>query len=646
MSETTESTFTGVQRFLSVVSGYAIPHIYQQGDFLVVFPPELIMELITDADLRAKILHQTMGTNLIVGAKKTATSAGEDLKIALEANVTIPEKVLELFGPDDRVRYLDHRDLWAFIVSEKFWETEDAHPMEKSPAKRTIALMLSTALELDLITPEELVEAIEFEVLLEKETKADLIHAVKLITIACSNDGYRILIGMYSPDRIVQLVPLQLIWEKVIHPLVAKRHGLVTDTQEVKSQTGSPSSRNFQEVVQPEIEDVLAKVPESSPIVSPTVAEADPKKRNLGSSTFGGPLAFSGRASSVPASRVSASSVAPAMFGKEGEPTDPKESKASDSSDSDVTDGIADIASENNQTTSNEDDETDNVDDSELIQGEDSVEKSESGHEIDVTVSASEASEDSRPDRESVLPMVLRSPSTLSTTVASKTPSSVFPAVRQPPRPSSDPRPLPTDDADIQVEVGYARQTDEDVLAALEEEDNRITPEPIPTGRPKRNTGASQISDEEFINAGGVTRSDSATISEEPSITPVNDKVALCQLLRSKDTGLKLEGINPFESPTHHILVTAIEELDPGLFGDRRQEINESNNLDLGNILCSTLESRSPLSSIGLRALLVTIGCATKHQVTQKPVVSSGSPPPLPSTKTPQPGRLFGRKGR
>lgn len=647
MSEATESTFTGVQRFLSVVCGYAVPHIYPQSDFLVAFPPELIMELITDAKLRAVILQKTIGTNLVVAEKKTPTSAGEDLKIAVDANVTTPERVLELFGPDDRVKYLDQQDLWTFVATGKFWELESELPKKPRDATKLIALMLSTALELDLLTPEELVSAIGFEVLLEKETKEGLIKAVKVLTKVGSDNGYRALIDIYSPDRIVELVSIQLIWEIVIHPLVAKRHGLVADAKEPKSQTGSPSS--FQPVVQPEVPEAPVRIPESSPIASLAVLASDSKKKVLGP-TFGSPLAFAGRASSVPASHVSPSSIAPVSSGKEGAPTDPKESKASVSDDSDVTANVADEVSGSDSVVT--DDGEDNVSDDELIQGGDEPGVSKPEDEIVVTVSIPEAdqvadlSEASESDRESVLPLVLQTRSSSSASVV-RSPSSSMPAVRLPPRPSSDPRPLPTGDAEVLVEVGYVRQEDEDVLAALEEEDTRVTPEPIPTGgRPRKNTGTSQISDEAFINAGGVTRANSITTSEEPSITPVNDKVALCQLLRSKDTGLKLEGINPFESQTHQILLTAIEELDPGLFGDRRQEINESNNLDLGNILCSTLESRSPISAISLRALLVTIGCATRHSVMQKPVVSSGSPPPLPSTKTPQPGRLFGRKSR
>jgi hypothetical protein len=99
---------TGAERYLAQVivtslnEGWRTP-----DDFLRHFKPADLMQRLEKApDLRANILVKAAGVHDRIARKKSTGSAAEDLRIALDESVTTSAAVLELFPPDDRIRYL------------------------------------------------------------------------------------------------------------------------------------------------------------------------------------------------------------------------------------------------------------------------------------------------------------------------------------------------------------------------------------------------------------------------------------------------------------------------------------------------------------------------------------------------------------
>src|SRR5258706_14739404 len=108
----------GRQRFLA----HAIEHGLSHGrrtpeDFIRHFPPAAIMHGLRDQpQLRSNILVIATGVRAKIALTKPAESCGIDLQIAREEGEADAETVVQLFDPDDRVRYLDGIALWGFVT--------------------------------------------------------------------------------------------------------------------------------------------------------------------------------------------------------------------------------------------------------------------------------------------------------------------------------------------------------------------------------------------------------------------------------------------------------------------------------------------------------------------------------------------------
>ncbi len=229
MAITDNPAFTSVRQFLSAVCGHVVPHLRSAAEFCVAFPPELIMDRIEDVEVRANILYATAGTRMEVARRTSKTSAGEQLKIALAEKLVAPEVVLELLSPDHRAQYLDGPDLWAFVVEKRFWATHDK-PSEVKAAKEMVALILETALKVELVSPEEIVREIGFQSFFEKESKQRLVDSFEAFANAEPGKGFDVLLDRYMPIVMVEVIALDMIWDRVIHPLIAVRHGLALDS--------------------------------------------------------------------------------------------------------------------------------------------------------------------------------------------------------------------------------------------------------------------------------------------------------------------------------------------------------------------------------------------------------------------------------
>lgn len=226
---------TGRERFLA----HVIEHALQVGrrsaeDFVRHFPPSEIMEGLKDRpSLRAKILVPTVGTKHKVALKKSWQSAADDLAISLAEGETQAQMVVELFDPDDRVTYLDDAKLWQYITEGEFWKA-DTKGKQAKIAQQHVAFMLTQALEDKLITHEDVVEGIsvgELALRLSKEALGKIIEEALLQGKTGSAFTELNLLSAMPPETLVEYVPLQHIWDTVIQPRIAERHGYVAASE-------------------------------------------------------------------------------------------------------------------------------------------------------------------------------------------------------------------------------------------------------------------------------------------------------------------------------------------------------------------------------------------------------------------------------
>lgn len=222
----------GKQRFLA----YVIEHGLEIGrrsaaDFIRHFPPDAIMKgLEHQPSIRASILVLTTGLRQKIAVKKSWQSAAEDLQISLDEAETDAESIVAVFKPDDRVRYLDAKKLWTYIVEGEFWKATSSKKPEFERAKAHVAFMIDRALADGLITHRDVVEGVTVAELAQRLPKPEL---GKLIERALNNSHKNApftevdLFDALTASVLVEYVPLEHIWNKLVVPRIAEAHGYV-----------------------------------------------------------------------------------------------------------------------------------------------------------------------------------------------------------------------------------------------------------------------------------------------------------------------------------------------------------------------------------------------------------------------------------
>jgi hypothetical protein len=242
----------GRQRFLA----FAIEHALVAGrrtakDFIRHFPPELIMEGMAEhPNLRASILAQTTGLKLKIAAKKSWQSAAEDLRIALSEGETDPETVVSVFDADDRVRYIDARRLWSFLIEGEFWNVAPTKSTEYRVAKQHIAFLLDRALIDGLITHRDIIEGISVAELATRLPKAELGKIIEGALTAGKRMSPFTEVELWTAltaPVLVEYVPLAHLWNAVISPKIADAHGYSLSAVPPMN-TSSPKDEKWVEV--------------------------------------------------------------------------------------------------------------------------------------------------------------------------------------------------------------------------------------------------------------------------------------------------------------------------------------------------------------------------------------------------------------
>lgn len=275
----------GRERFLA----HAIEHGFEIGrrspeDFLRHFSPRAIMEGLRDQPrLRANILIVATGVRAKVATKKSAQSAGDDLQIALDEGETDAETIVALFDPDDRVRYLDHQRLWAYVVEGEFWKAGLADTDAYDRATYHVAYLLDRALVDDLISERDIVDGITVQTLAELLPRSELGRVIAA-TLANARGGAGFteldFVSEIPTSTLVKYIPLPLIWDRVIASRIALKHSLVKPPAEVASplagaSTGAVVSAPTASVVSAPARPAPAK-PIPKPVVTATPSTTTP----------------------------------------------------------------------------------------------------------------------------------------------------------------------------------------------------------------------------------------------------------------------------------------------------------------------------------------------------------------------------------
>jgi hypothetical protein len=267
---------TGAERFLAQALAQALAQGFRTpDDFLKHFKPlDLMVALESAHDLRAQILVKAAGVHQKIAIKKSTSSGAEDLRIAIEEGLTDAAAILELFPPDERVRYLDAPRLWSFLVEDEFWSTLNAEANRERAIGR-MTFTLENALREDLLTLADIADGITFEMLAtrlpHKELQKLVSHALKLgrerkpLTEEALLDSVPL-------SSIVGYVPLEHVWKSVIVERVAKPAGfLVAVSSEPKQVPPPAANRISAPPLPPQKEEASGDARKSVPPTKPPV---------------------------------------------------------------------------------------------------------------------------------------------------------------------------------------------------------------------------------------------------------------------------------------------------------------------------------------------------------------------------------------
>ncbi|HWQ99797.1 MAG TPA: hypothetical protein VN397_03050 [Candidatus Methylomirabilis sp.] len=225
---------TGRDGFLShvIVKGLELGERTPE-DFIRHFSPmDIMIALIERPILRANILVEATGTKEKTALKKTAESAGGDLQIALDEGDTTCAEIVQLFQPDERVRYLNRAKLWEYATEGKFWMAMPMDVETSVRAKTYLAFIIDCAIANLLVTHEQVVAALTVDRLARDLPKEEL---GKIIAAALKDERKfteETFLSAVPPESLVKHISLPYIWEKVVHPLVAEQHNFVERPKE------------------------------------------------------------------------------------------------------------------------------------------------------------------------------------------------------------------------------------------------------------------------------------------------------------------------------------------------------------------------------------------------------------------------------
>jgi hypothetical protein len=238
------------QRFLSQALSHALANDWRTpDDFLRHFTPEEIMQRLEQAPtLRTELLVQAAGVNAKIARKKSTASATEDLKLALNEGLTDAAAVLGFLPADDRVRHLDHRQLWVFLAEGEFWTiTTKRGPGEHDRACKRMVFLIECALNEQLISLKDMADGIGFQ---EVATRLPPLKLQKVVqhALECSRLDMPLneeaLLEVVPLTELVEYIPLEQFWNAVIVEKVARPAGFFGTPLAAPARTETTATAN------------------------------------------------------------------------------------------------------------------------------------------------------------------------------------------------------------------------------------------------------------------------------------------------------------------------------------------------------------------------------------------------------------------
>jgi hypothetical protein len=234
------------KRYLSQL----MDHAFREGwrtpdDFVRYFPAVSIMASLKAApELRVKLLAAATGIYEEILRRKTPALAAEDLRIALEEGTTNSLQLLNVFTPEDRVRYLDPHRIWDFLAEDQFWllDSEAGEEQRRGAAER-MAFTLTQALTERLLTLRDVLDGLTYDAVADSLSPHEL-RAVVRFALLKGRDGIglneKVLLEVLPLEKLVRCVPLDHIWQEVVIRRLAIPCGFTDLSREERraSQTG------------------------------------------------------------------------------------------------------------------------------------------------------------------------------------------------------------------------------------------------------------------------------------------------------------------------------------------------------------------------------------------------------------------------
>ncbi len=210
-------------------------------DFIQHFSCEQIMKALGERPQeRATILTQATSTHEKIAPRMSAEAAGETLQIALDEGITNPKQIVELFAPDDRQRYLDDAVLWAFTVSGNPG-SKGRKGSELDRSRKFIRYVLERALHHKLLDQKELITALTVSRLASLLPPDVLAGIIEASLNSSSKFTHADLVAVAPPEKLVAHIPVDYVWDKVVAPLIAERHGFLGGGTPDKAGKAEPS---------------------------------------------------------------------------------------------------------------------------------------------------------------------------------------------------------------------------------------------------------------------------------------------------------------------------------------------------------------------------------------------------------------------
>jgi hypothetical protein len=251
-------------------------------DFLRLFSCSKIMISLASRPMeRARIISELTGVHERVANKLSPENSGETLQIALDEGVTTPKDIVRLFQADDRQRYLNRHELWAFDIEGQPWKASINDNVAHGRAEKYIAYIIDRAIDNLLISYDEIVSALGVVKLagwLPSELLGQIIESALKKSDKFTEED---LLRAAPPSSLVTHVPLDYLWDKVVVPLIAEQHDYAPKKNDVPggNSDGGWSLRPAPESIKVESKDAPAAGDDGDMVGEDEIIETDDEVR-------------------------------------------------------------------------------------------------------------------------------------------------------------------------------------------------------------------------------------------------------------------------------------------------------------------------------------------------------------------------------